>query len=154
MIPSSSITMGKSTTIPSNRDSRGPIPYQRRTFRPKTSKWLLKVSISSFQRTLIRRISPRWRILTWCRREGDFTGRFAPRPAGRRAEHGAPISDKTKAARHAAGSHISKNLLLKVTQIFFLVYSCLFIRFLIFLYNIRNRVNFYFWKSCLLPTNS
>ena len=30
--------MGKSTTIPSNRDSRGPIPYQRRTFRPKTSK--------------------------------------------------------------------------------------------------------------------
>ena len=36
MIPSSSITMGKSPTIPSNRDIRGPIPYQRRTFRPKT----------------------------------------------------------------------------------------------------------------------
>ena len=51
MIPSSSITMGKSPTIPSNRDIRGPIPYQRRTFRPKTSKWLIKVSISSFQRS-------------------------------------------------------------------------------------------------------
>ena len=107
MIPSSSITMGKSTTIPSNRDIRGPIPYQRRTFRPKTSKWLIKVSISSFQRTLIRRISPRWRILTWCRREGDFTGRFAPRPAGRRAERGAPLSDETKAAPETAQSWLS-----------------------------------------------
>ena len=107
MIPSSSITMGKSTTIPSNRDIRGPIPYQRRTFRPKTSKWLIKVSISSFQRTLIRRISPRWRILPWGRREGDFTGRFAPRPAGRRAERGAPLSDETKAAPETAQSWLS-----------------------------------------------
>ena len=107
MIPSSSITMGKSTTFQSNRDIRGPIPYQRRTFRPKTSKWLIKVSISSFQRTLIRRISPRWRILPWCRREGDFTGRFAPRPAGRRAERGAPLSDETKAAPETAQSWLS-----------------------------------------------